>query len=194
VGDVVLEGALGGAQHRSACAERSRASKRQHLHGCQRAGLIDRSLRPGVSKLGKVERRVAETERVSLAIESELLARFDALIEKSGHGNRSEAMRDLMRNRLIEEEWATSTTGEAVATVTLVYDHTKRELADRLLEVGHDHHGAVIATLHVHLDHDNCLEIVALRGKPKQLRHIADHLIGMKGVKHGKVVLSSSNP
>jgi CopG family nickel-responsive transcriptional regulator len=137
---------------------------------------------------------VAETERVSLAIESDLLSRFDALIEKSGHANRSEAMRDLMRNRLIEEEWATSTTGEVVATVTLVYDHTKRELADRLLEVGHDHHGAIIATLHVHLDHDNCLEIVALRGKPKQIRHIADHLIGMKGVKHGKVVLSSANP
>src|SRR5690606_15594939 len=79
----------------------------------------------------KSSKRLAETERVSLAIESDLLSRFDALIEKSGHGNRSEAMRDLMRNRLIEEEWATSTTGEAVATVTLVYDHTKRELADR---------------------------------------------------------------
>jgi CopG family nickel-responsive transcriptional regulator len=137
---------------------------------------------------------MAETERVSLAIESELLSRFDAVIEKSGHGNRSEAVRDLIRNRLIEEDWASSATGEAVATVTLVYDHTKRELADRLLEVGHDHHGAVIATLHIHLDHDNCLEIIALRGKPKQLRHIAEHLIGMKGVKHGKVVLSSPNP
>jgi CopG family nickel-responsive transcriptional regulator len=137
---------------------------------------------------------MAETERVSLAIESELLSRFDALIEKSGHGNRSEAVRDLIRNRLIEEEWATTSSGEAVATVTLVYDHTKRELADRLLEVGHDHHGTVLATLHVHLDHDNCLEIVALRGKPKQLRHIAEHLIGMKGVKHGKLVLSSPNP
>ena len=159
---------------------------------------IDRPWRRGLQSCGQVvceiERRVAETERVSLAIEADLLHRFDALIEKSGHGNRSEAVRDLMRNRLIEEEWATATTGEAVATVTLVYDHTKRELADRLLEVGHDHHGAVIATLHVHLDHDNCLEIVALRGKPKQLRQIADRLIGMKGVKHGKVVLSSSNP
>lgn len=137
---------------------------------------------------------MAETERVSLAIEAELLSRFDALIERSGHGNRSEAVRDLIRNRLIEEEWGTTTSGDAVATVTLVYDHTRRELADRLLEVGHDHHGAVIATLHIHLDHDHCLEIVALRGKPKQLRHIADHLIGMKGVKHGKVVVSSTHP
>lgn len=137
---------------------------------------------------------MAETERVSLAIESDLLKRFDSLIESSGHGNRSEAVRDLIRSRLVEEELANASTGEAVATVTLVYDHTKRELADRLLEVGHDHHGAVIATLHVHLDHENCLEIVALRGKPKELRHIADHLIGMKGVKHGKVVFSSPNP
>lgn len=148
------------------------------------------SARPFVYNRGEM----AETERVSLAIESELLSRFDALTEKSGHGNRSEAVRDLIRNRLIEEEWATANSGEAVATVTLVYDHSKRELADRLLEVGHDHHGAVLATLHVHLDHDNCLEIVALRGKPKQLRQIADHLIGMKGVKHGKLVLSSPNP
>lgn len=137
---------------------------------------------------------MAETERVSLAIEAELLSRFDALIERSGHGNRSEAVRDLIRNRLIEEEWGSTNAGDAVATVTLVYDHTRRELADRLLEVGHDHHGAVIATLHIHLDHDNCLEIIALRGKPKQLRHIADHLIGMKGVKHGKVVVSSPHP
>ena len=136
---------------------------------------------------------MSETERVSLAIEGDLLSRFDASIERSGHRNRSEAVRDLIRNRLIEEEWL-SATKNAVATVTLVYDHTKRELADHLLEVGHEHHGAVLATLHVHLDHDNCLEIVALRGKPKQLRQIADHLIGMKGVKHGKVVVTSSNP
>ena len=87
-----------------------------------------------------------------------------------------------------------SSRGDAVATVTLVYDHSKRDLADRLLEVGHDNHGAIMASMHVHLDHDNCLEVVALRGDPKNLRAIADHLIGMKGVKHGKVVLSSADP
>jgi CopG family nickel-responsive transcriptional regulator len=135
---------------------------------------------------------MSEIERVSLAIESDLLARFDELIESSGHGNRSEAMRDLIRNRLIEEDWSSNAASDAVASVTLVYDHTKRELADRLLEVGHDHHAEVIATLHVHLDEEHCLEVVALRGKPKQLRHIADHLIGMKGVKHGKLVITSS--
>ena len=137
---------------------------------------------------------MSELERVSLAIESDLLARFDALVERSGHGNRSEAMRDLIRSRLVDEESDSSTKGSAVATVTLVYDHTKRDLADRLLEVGHDHHDAVMATMHVHLDHDHCLEVIALRGKPRSLRQIGDHLAGMKGVKHGKVVISSTDP
>lgn len=136
---------------------------------------------------------MSEKERISLAIEPELLSRFDEVIERSG-GNRSEALRDLVRNRLIEEEWVSSTSGDAVATVTLVYDHSKRDLADRLLEVGHGNHNAIMATLHVHLDHDNCLEVIALRGKPKKLRSIADSLIGMKGVKHGKVVMSSADP
>lgn len=136
---------------------------------------------------------MSDKERVSLAIEPELLARFDALIEPSG-GNRSEAVRDLIRGRLIEEDLAGSSGGNAIATVTLVYDHTKRELADRLLEVGHDNHGAIVASMHVHLDHDNCLEVIALRGTAKKLRAIANHLIGMKGVKHGKLVLSSADP
>ena len=108
--------------------------------------------------------------------------------------NRSEAVRDLIRNRLIEEEWVGPADGDAVATVTLVYDHSQRELADQLLEVGHQHHDSVMASMHVHLDHDNCLEVIALRGQPKILRRIADHLIGMKGVKHGKVVVSSAAP
>ncbi|MEM6962151.1 MAG: nickel-responsive transcriptional regulator NikR [Myxococcota bacterium] len=130
---------------------------------------------------------------MSLAIEPELLRRFDALTERSG-GNRSEALRDLIRNRLIEEEWVSSDEGDAVASVTLVYDHSKRDLADRLLEVGHDNHDAIMASMHVHLDHDNCLEVIALRGNPKALRGIADSLIGMKGVKHGKVVISRPDP
>jgi CopG family nickel-responsive transcriptional regulator len=122
-----------------------------------------------------------------------LLARFDEVIERSG-GNRSEAMRDLIRSRLIEEAWVSSASGDAVATVTLVYDHHKRDLADKLLEVGHDNHDAIMATLHVHLDHHNCLEVIALRGAPQKLQAIADSLIGMKGVKHGKVVMSSADP
>ena len=130
-------------------------------------------------------------ERVSLAIEADMLARFDAIVERAGHGNRSEAVRDLIRNRLAEETWATPGRRKAVATVSLVYEHGKREVADRLLEVGHGHHDVVVATLHVHLDHDRCLEIIVLRGQPKVLRQVADELMMLKGVEHGKVVFTA---
>ena len=133
-----------------------------------------------------------DLERISLAIEKDLARRFDALVARSGKGNRSEAIRDLIRWRLVEEEWERGKQ-DAVASLTLVYDHGKRELSDRLVDAGHDHHGEVLATLHVHLDHDLCLEVMALRGKPSELRHLAEHLIGLKGVKHGQLVMSSGN-
>jgi CopG family transcriptional regulator, nickel-responsive regulator len=134
---------------------------------------------------------MSELERVSLAIEKDLIERFDALIARDGKANRSEAIRDLIRARLVEQEVAVER-GEAVASVTILYDHQKRELADRLVSVGHDHHKAVLASMHVHLDEVNCLEVVALRGKAKDVRHLAEHLIGMKGVKHGKLVLTTT--
>jgi CopG family nickel-responsive transcriptional regulator len=134
---------------------------------------------------------MSDLERVSLAIEKDLIERFDALVARDGKANRSEAIRDLIRARLVEEEIAVGR-GEMVASVTIVYDHHKRELADRLLSVGHDHHKAVLASMHVHLDEVNCLEVVALRGKGKDVRHLAEHLIGMKGVKHGKLVLTTT--
>ncbi len=131
-----------------------------------------------------------ELERVSLAIEKDLIERFDALVGRQGQRNRSEAMRDLIRRRLVEEEW--SGTGEVVGTVTLVYDHDRRDLADRLLEAGHTHHRCILSTLHVHLDASRCLEVTALRGTPDELRHVAQHLIGMKGVLHGEMVMTSA--
>jgi CopG family transcriptional regulator, nickel-responsive regulator len=134
---------------------------------------------------------MSDLERVSLAIERDLIERFDALIARDGKANRSEAIRDLIRNRLVEEEVGQGR-AELVGTVTIVYDHHKRELADRLLAAGHDHHRAVLASLHVHLDETNCLEVVALRGRGKDVRHLAEHLIGMKGVKHGKLVLTTT--
>jgi CopG family nickel-responsive transcriptional regulator len=131
-------------------------------------------------------------ERVSLAIEKRLIERFDALIERHGKANRSEAIRDLIRKHLIEED-VTAGRGEVVGTVTIVYDHHKRELAERLVGAGHSHHEHVLASMHVHLDETNCLEVIALRGRAKDVRHLAEHLIGMKGVKHGKLVLSSTS-
>ena len=134
---------------------------------------------------------MSDLERVSLAIEKDLIERFDALIARDGKANRSEAIRDLIRARLVEQEVAVER-GEAVASVTILYDHHKRELAERLVSAGHDHHKAVLASMHVHLDEVNCLEVVALRGKAKDVRHLAEHLIGMKGVKHGKLVLTTT--
>jgi CopG family nickel-responsive transcriptional regulator len=132
-----------------------------------------------------------ELERISLAIEKGLLARFDRLLSRRGLGNRSEAVRDLIRRRLIQDEEGGSE-AEAVASLTLVYDHAQRELSDRLVEAGHHHRARILSTMHVHLDERLCLEIMALRGKPGKLRHLADHLIGLKGVQHGELVVSSA--
>ena len=107
---------------------------------------------------------MSDLERVSVTIERELLERFDHFIELSQHQNRSEAVRDLIRSRLIEEEVATST-GQLMGTVTLVYDHTQRELADRLLAAGHHHEHVTLSTLHVHIDSVHCLEVTVLRGE-----------------------------
>jgi CopG family nickel-responsive transcriptional regulator len=131
-----------------------------------------------------------DLERVSLAIEKDLLRRFDALLERRDLGNRSEAVRGLIRRRLVEEEEGGDE--EVVGTLTLVYDHGQRELTDRLVEAGHHHHARVLSTLHVHLDDRLCLEVQALRGTPAELRHLADHVLGLKGVKHGQLVVSSA--
>jgi CopG family nickel-responsive transcriptional regulator len=132
-----------------------------------------------------------DLERVSLAIEKSLLRRFDRLLDRRGLGNRSEAIRDLIRRRLVEEEDSAGRR-EVVASLTLVYDHAQRELSDRLVATGHHHHARVLSAMHVHLDHRMCLEVMALRGTPAELRHFADHIIGLKGVKHGQLVVSSA--
>lgn len=128
--------------------------------------------------------------RISITIEQSLLDRFDAVIRESGAGNRSEAIRDLVRDRLIEHD-ASGGRGEAVGTVTLVYDHRRRALSEQLIDTGHQHHHEVMAAMHVHLDHDRCLEVVALKGRRSVLRKVADTMIGMKGVLHGKLFLSA---
>jgi len=132
-----------------------------------------------------------ELERVSLAIERGLLRRFDSLLARRRLGNRSEAVRDLIRRRLLEEA-NEGGSGEAVASLTLVYDHAQRELSDRLVATGHHHQARVLSTMHVHLDGRMCLEVMALRGRPAELRQLADHLIGLKGVQHGQLVLSAA--
>jgi CopG family nickel-responsive transcriptional regulator len=127
--------------------------------------------------------------RTSLSIESELMERFDRFIEQSGHTNRSEAVRDLIRARLADEAWDDAT-DDALATVTLLYDHTERRLTRQIEDHGHDHHDVVLSSLHIHVSHHVCLEVVVLRGPPDDVRHVANHLIGLPGVLHGRAVYS----
>lgn len=129
--------------------------------------------------------------RFGVSIEERLLDRFDELIAEKAYVNRSEALRDLIRASLVDEQWNVGD-GEAVGTVTLVYDHHAHDLADKLTDHQHIHHHQIVSTLHVHLDSDHCLEVVVLRGVAREIRHIADELIGTKGVKHGKFVATTT--
>lgn len=128
--------------------------------------------------------------RFGVSIDAGLLDRFDRLIAARGFRNRSEALRDLIRERLVEEDWATN--ADVVGTITLVYDHHVRELAERLTNLQHHHHRNVLSSLHVHLDAANCVEVVVVRGAADAIRGLASHLIGAKGVKHGKLVMSTT--
>ena len=134
---------------------------------------------------------MAQYERISITIEPELLARLDAHIAASGHANRSEAIRDFIRARLVE---TASSEDRVVGSLTTVYDHGQRALADRLVEAAHDHHDLVLATLHVHLDHDRCLELSALKGRRGDVEHYAHHVLGMKGVLHGDLTITGEEP
>lgn len=129
--------------------------------------------------------------RIGVAIDSDLLLKFDELIARRGYTNRSEAFRDLIRDALIEQA-AGRPDSTVVATVTLVYDHHVRMLSERLTEMQHEHFHNVLSTLHVHLDHDHCLEVLVLKGKSSAVRKMADALISTKGVRHGRLTISTS--
>ena len=122
--------------------------------------------------------------RFGVSLEETLLVQFDRLLAKKGYANRSEALRDLIRESLVKEQWELGAE-DAVGTVTLIYSHDVRELADKLTDLQHRHYKQIVSTLHVHLDPHHCLEVLVLRGKAKELKAIADRLIGTRGVKHG---------
>lgn len=122
--------------------------------------------------------------RFGVSLDEALLEPFDALCAVKGYSNRSEAIRDLIRKALVAEEWQQAD-GQGAGTLTLVYDHHKNDLARRLTQMQHDEHDIIIATLHVHLDHHNCLEVLILKGEAARVRALADKLISCKGVKHG---------
>jgi CopG family nickel-responsive transcriptional regulator len=134
---------------------------------------------------------MTDLARFGISIDQQLLEKFDELIARKGYVNRSEAIRDLIRNDLVEDSWQTGD-DETVGTVTLVYDHHTRDLSDKLTEHQHSHHDAIVSALHVHLDAHHCLEVVVVRGAADNVKRLADELIGTKGVKHGKLVTTTT--
>lgn len=128
--------------------------------------------------------------RFGVSIEEELLQQFDEEIEKKGYSNRSEAIRDLIRDQIVEEEWETDE--ETVGTITIVYDHHTRDLSANLTHIQHSFEGDIKSVLHIHLDHHNCLEVLVVQGKGSLLQHFADQLVSIKGVKHGKLTMTTT--
>lgn len=131
-----------------------------------------------------------ELARFGVSINSELLGKFDELIGSKGYANRSEAIRDLIRDCLVESEWEENI--ETMGAVTMVYDHHVRELSESLIALQHDYHSSIISSMHVHIDEHNCLEVVVIRGKGSKVKEIADRLISTRGVKHGKLTMATT--
>ena len=132
-----------------------------------------------------------EITRFGVSMASHLLERFDALIEMQGYTNRSEAIRDLVRDRLVEADWEAGT-GKMVGVVALVYDHEMRMLGDRLTGLQHQLGHLVVSTLHVHLDHRDCLEVVVMSGLVEEVRKLANRLLSLKGVNHGRLLMTGT--
>ncbi len=129
--------------------------------------------------------------RFTVSIPESLNRAFVAYLKEHRYPSRSEAVRDLIRNALIEDQWDIGA-GDVVGTVTLVYDHHSPDLTDRLTRLQHDYHDVIVSTTHVHLDHDNCLEVVVLRGPALRVRGVGNALTAVRGVKHGKLVCTGS--
>ena len=128
--------------------------------------------------------------RFGISLPEDLSHRFGRLLKRKNYPNRSEAIRDLIRNSLIEEEIKSDAI--VVGVLNLLYNHHKRELQDKLTIFQHDNHQKFISTTHVHLDHDNCLEVILLKGKAGEIKTLAEQMIAIKGIKHGQVFLTST--
>jgi len=131
--------------------------------------------------------------RIGVALDSDLLRRFDHFIAQLGYTNRSEAFRDLIRDRLVAEQTA-DPKATVVGTVTLIYDHQTHGVTEKLTEVQHAHHELVVSTSHAHLDHDSCLEVLIVHGQSTEVEKFAGRLIGLKGVQHGRLVMTVASP
>lgn len=133
---------------------------------------------------------MADLIRFGVSLEKELLGKFDRHIKSKNYTNRSKALGDLIRQELVAKEWQGKK--DIAGAITLIYDHHKRELLDKIIDVQHDFQKVIISTQHIHLDHNNCLEIIAIKGNPKDVEKLTDSLKSIKGVKHATLSMSST--
>ena len=140
-----------------------------------------------------VERATMEKiMRFGVSIEPDLLGQFDRMMKKKGYSNRSEAIRDIIREHLVIEQIKDPSV-EVIGTLTMIYDHHSGLLTDRLLEIQHDHYQEILTTTHIHIDHSTCLEVLVLRGKAQNIQKLADTIKALKGIKHGELVITSKS-
>ena len=133
---------------------------------------------------------MSELVRFGVSLEKSLLERFDVLIREKQYTNRSEALRDLIREELVQREWREGS--DVAGAITLIYDHHKRDVLSRVTDIQHECQRVIISTQHIHLDHHNCLEIVAAQGKAEEVQKLADALRSLKGVRHATLSMSST--
>ncbi len=133
---------------------------------------------------------MSELSRFGISLPGDLLDRFDSFIRKKNFPNRSKAIGDLIRQELIKQEWKGR--GDVAGAITLIYNHHKRDLLSRVTDIQHDFQKSIISTQHIHLDHDNCLEIVAVKCRAERARKLADALKSLKGIKHVALSMSST--
>ncbi|HEB70359.1 MAG TPA: nickel-responsive transcriptional regulator NikR [Desulfobulbus sp.] len=129
-------------------------------------------------------------KRFSISLEEDLLEGFDSYVNQHGYSNRSEAVRDLIRKALVTEEWASDS--EVVGVVTMVYDHHRSQLQERITELQHDFYELITSTTHIHMDHHNCLEVTIVKGIASQVQDLSGRLIALRGVKDGSLTMSST--
>ena len=135
---------------------------------------------------------VEKITRFGVSIEPDLLKKYDKTIKQKGYNNRSEAIRDLVRKNLIKEK-NMDPESKAIGTLTMIYDHHTGMLTNKLLDLQHDHHKEILSTTHIHINHHNCLEVLVLKGKTKNIQKLADNIKALKGIKHGELVITKKS-
>ncbi len=129
-------------------------------------------------------------KRFSISLENNLLKNFDRYIQAQSYSNRSEAIRDLIRKALVKQEWESDS--NVMGVITLVYDHHRHQLQEKVTEVQHDYHHHIVSSTHVHMDHNNCLEVIIVKGNAQDVQDLADKLIALRGVRDGNLAMSST--